>query len=360
MRLKTNGKQFLGPGNDDRKIMKILVKLFLSSFAFSVSVLPAFGYTTGIYIVPKAPKEYIEAARRGERLEKPITGFVVNNRVNVESLRLLAKELLSANSDLREKIVEILEDIGLQADSPSQLKFRIIRDRSVIKVLSNEALSKDDAASSSAINILRTRCRPTDLAVNGSSYVSSLRESPSPALLLLIAKAKIYQAKELVDVLADSPGWQDDEEKEVVRIAQAALGNKKIEEEFIAAAYEAKMHAPPAKPSKFFDMTGVKDGQRLANQIELLGFIGTRRSLVVACSFLRTPLKTYVTNHLETSVRYDVLNALLYNFPDEKVLFGPKTVEEFFESELFCTKNLGAVFDGPTPDLPPDRLYPSM
>jgi hypothetical protein len=270
----------------------------------------------------------------------------------------LTKELAAGTPKVRENIVRLLEKIGLDLDLPVPNKFPIIRDRSVIRSLLVEGFAKDDSASSAAAGILRHRCKPSDLAAFNDIYIESLRQANGD-YLYLAAKAKTMQAAPFVDNLARLPEWQAHENGfTIVKIAQAALGNTVVEDEFIRATYDAEQNAPPAPRNRFYDAGAAKDGRAVAERLSSLGLIGTRRSLLVVCTYLRSPLKTYVPNIKERSIRYDALDALRYNFPDERVLYRPTKSAEWAEAELFCSQNLGAVFEGPTPDLPPDRLYP--
>lgn len=64
--------------------------------------------------------------------------------------------------------------------------------------------------------------------------------------------------------------------------------------------------------------------------------IGTCRSLQVACSYLRSPLKRYVPGVHEESVRDFALSAIGYNFPDERVLFGATSLSEWTAADVLA------------------------
>lgn len=133
--------------------------------------------------------------------------------------------------------------------------------------------AKDDAAADRAAQILLDRCTPSDLAAFSQIYTASLRQSKGD-YLHIAAKAKTVEARQFVEKMALQAKWRDEpERRHAIRLAQAALGNTRIENEFIDAAVQAERSAPPA----------------------------------------------------------------------------PR----------FCTRKLGAVFNGPTPDLPPDQPYPT-
>jgi len=309
----------------------------------------------------KSAQQYIAEFRRGEALKSTdfVGGLVVNGRIEKSALSLLTRELATGTPVVRTNIVELLYRVGLELDKPMPGKFSIIRDHAVMKTLLVEGFAKDDEASSNAESILRKKCRPADLAVFDEIYINSLRREKGE-YLYLIAKAKSSRAAPLVEALARSAVWQESEDyRQIIRITQAALGNAGIEAEFIAAAVKAERDAPPAPKNRFYDVGTARDGKQVAVQLELLGLIGTPRTLLQVCRFLRSPLKTYVPNIKERSIRYDALDALRYNFPDEKVLSHPVSAVEWRAAEQFCVANLGATFDGETPELPPDQIYPT-
>lgn len=275
-------------------------------------------------------------------------------------LELLTKELAAGSTDVRVDIVGRLEKLGLETDSPAPGKFAIIRDHAIIRTLLVGGFAKDDAAASDAARVLIEHCKPSDLAAFSTIYTASLRRLKGE-YLYVAAKAKTVEAHQYVEKMALQPKWRDEpERREAIRLAQAALGNLQIEDQFIDAAVQAEQSAPPAPPNRFYNVGTARDGTELAKRIEPLGLIGTRRSLLAACGYLRSPLKSYVPDVSETSVRYAALNALLYNFPDERILNRPRDLAGWNAAEQFCTRNLGAVFNGPTPDLPPDQPYPIM
>ncbi|ELX08978.1 hypothetical protein Jab_2c10360 [Janthinobacterium sp. HH01] len=312
--------------------------------------------------VQKTAQSYIAAFRSGENFNPndSVSGILINHSVSSASLTLVTKELTVGTKEVRVNIVQLLEKLGLEMDTPAPNKLPIIREHAVIRALLIGGFAKDDAAASLAATILTDRCKPSDLAAFGNIYTTSLQQS-NGAYLYVAAKAKTTEARQAVEKMALQPKWRDEPElREAVRIAQAALGNTQIEDEFINAVIQAEKSAPPAPSNRFYNVGAAKDGTELAKRLEPLGLIGTRRSLLVVCNYLRSPLKSYVPNVSEKSVRYAALSALLYNFPDERVLTEPRDLADWSATEQFCVKNLGAVFDGPTPDIPPDQAYPTM
>jgi hypothetical protein len=141
-------------------------------------------------------------------------------------------------------------------------------------------------------------------------------------------------------------------------VAQAALGNTLVEGQFIDAVRDAEKNLPPAPKNHFYDVGPAKDGTELARRLRTLGLIGTRRSLTVVCGYLRSTLKSYVRDISERSVQYTALDALLYNFPDQRILHDPTNLAAWSAAEKFCNTNFGPILEGPTPDIPPRLAYP--
>lgn len=309
----------------------------------------------------KRAQQYISEFKDGKEFDRSsaIEGIVRNQNIDRANLYVLIKELAAGTSHVRENIVKLLEKIGLELDSPQPDKFRIIRDHAIIKALLVEGFAKDDAASDAAATVLRERCQPSDLAAFGNIYLRSLQAGKGD-YLYLVAKAKVAAARPYIEALAELDKWRGQEEAlKVINIVRAALGDTDLEDQFMQATFEAERNAPPAPANRFYDVGSAKDGKQVAAALATLGLIGTRRSLITACGYLRSQMKTYVPNQRERSIRYHALDALRYNYPDERVLYRPSTLDEWAAAETFCTQTLGAKFDGPTPDLPPDHVFPA-
>ena len=63
---------------------------------------------------------------------------------------------------------------------------------------------------------------------------------------------------------------------------------------------------------------------------------------------------------MEKSVRLNVLEALLYNFPDQPVLY-PNNINseaDYTAAERFCTATLGVVYRNPPPPFLKYRAFP--
>jgi hypothetical protein len=335
-----------------------------NGFAFLLGIavfLSANGASQGGTQVQQLAQRYIIQFRGGVNFNSsdPVSNFVVGGRIDKVALSMLAKELAQGTEPVRVNVVKLLEQIGLALDTPRDDKFRIIRDHDVMRILIVEGVAKRDAAKEEALDILRHSCKPSDLAAFHDIYLKSL-EQPKGEYLFLAAKAKTTRARPWVDRIATLPAYRENPDiLEVARFAQAALGNTAVEDEYINALHEAQKNIPPAPKNRYYDEGPAFDGSEVAKRFDALGMIGTRRSLLVACSYLRSTLKSYVPTVSETPVRFAALDAIRYNFPDERVLFEPQNVTQWAAAERFCTEHLGAVFDGPTPDLPRHQIFPT-
>lgn len=325
------------------------------------TILPPSSAKQRAIVVPKTAQTFIHDFRRGEDFNDndSISAVVVSGRVSSLTLNVLTKELATGNSEVRKNLIQLLEKIGIELDTPVPEKFAVIRDKSILGALVVQGFAKNDAASEAAATVLSERVKPSDLAAFRDIYIASLQQLKGD-YLSLASKAKVTQALPSVERLAQLPKWQNDSERQdAIKIAQAALGNKLLEEQFITSVKDAEAQAPQAPPNRFYNVATAKDGTEVANRLGLLGLIGTRRSLLTVCEYLRSPLKSYVPQVSERSVRYAALHALLYNFPDERVLDDPVGLAGWSAAEAFCHTHLGAVFDGPTPNIPPHQTYPT-
>ncbi|NSL57074.1 hypothetical protein [Uliginosibacterium aquaticum] len=282
--------------------------------------------------VSKIADEYIEMFRRGEDFSRPIKGLVVDCVIDKRALAVLTKELSFGNSDVREKIVGLLVEIGFMANKDYPKDF-VLRDPSIVKAISLAGFSKKDSATTDVARELRMNSTHDALKAYGDVYVEALKKSSKSEIWLLVAKAKPYQAKVVVDELASK---SDPEVETEVKIAQAALGSSRLEDEFIGLAKVAADNS---------------DGKALAEALKFLGWIGTRRSLQTVATYLRTPLTVNIGGVNIRSVRMDALEALYYNYLGQRVVH-PNSIhsqEDYASAERFCKENLGVVFEGPLP-----------
>ena len=285
-------------------------------------------------IMSKSAQDYIAAFRRGEDFSPPAVGVFINGQPDESAVQVLGKELAVADPNIRENIVILLVDMGRRNDPLTAKGADVLRHQPIIALLAGAGLAKPDLGREAAMDALRKLVTQPDLARFDSAFTNALAEEPTEEAFLLVAKAKSRKAKDLVDRLAKLPKWQTSES---AKIARAALGATDVEDEFLAS------------------LEAAKDGESLAQAVGPLALIGTPRSLKAIAERLRTPLTIEIPGHMpgkhEKSARLNVLDGLLYNFPDQPVLY-PNNVnrdEDYRAAERFCTERLGVTYKNPPP-----------
>jgi hypothetical protein len=284
-------------------------------------------------------KDYIVAAKTGDYANVPLSGLIVNSRPDPAVLEYLRQELDAASSEDREAIVDLLVKLGLEAEPLTPRGAEVLRDQQIIGILAGPALARDDIGRYAAMDALRKLVTHADLALHEDAIVRALLAAPSEEAFLLVAKAKPVKERVLVEQLARSPEWK---KVEAAKIVRAALGAKEIEDEFLSKVDEAK------------------DGKGLVDALGPLALMGTPRSLKAIAVRLRTPLTIIIPTLYEKSVRLNVLEALLYNFPDQPVLYPNNiiTEEDYRAAERFCTESLGVTYTTPPPPFMTYRGFP--
>lgn len=284
----------------------------------------------------KSAEDYISAFKRGEDFVPPAKGVFVNGRPDDTALDAFGKELPVAAPNVRENIVKLLVDMGRSTDPLEKSGADVIRHQRILELLAGPALAKPDLGREAAIEALRKLTTQRDLARFENEFTNALAEEPTAEAFLLVAKAKSYKAKELIERLIALPRWKEMEE---AKIARAALGSKDDEDSFIVAATAA----------------AAKDGVSFANAIGPLALMGTPRSLKFIAEHLRTSLMIDIPGHgpgrSMQSARLNVLDALVYNYPDQPVLY-PNNINQdgdYRNAERFCTESLGVTYKDPPP-----------
>ena len=172
-------------------------------------------------------KDYIAAFQRGEDFTPPASGVFVDGRPDRAGLQLLGQELAVANPEIRENIVALLVDMGLQSDPLTEKGAEVLRFPQIISLLAGAGLVKPDLGREAAMDALRKLVTQAHLASFADSFAKALEEMPSEEAFLLVAKAKPQHAKALVERLAASAEWK---EVEAARVARAALGAEDVED----------------------------------------------------------------------------------------------------------------------------------
>jgi hypothetical protein len=277
----------------------------------------------------KAAQSYVAGFNSGKAFTPPSEGLMSHGAPAPDAVAVLKKELRSGTPETRENIVLLLADLGLQSRTTPK-GTEVIREKAIIETLVDAGLNPSDLGRSQAVIALRRYGMQPELAAHSAAIARALKEEPSDELLLLVAKAKATEANEPLQVLKFSDEWHSNEN---VLIALAALGDRSLEEKFIAAFREAT--TPEA----------------VAEALRPLSLIGTERTLSLVAATLRTPLIIDRPNIEQKSVRIDVLEALRYNFPDEPALYpnNINTDADYAAAENFCIRRFKTDFNQPRP-----------
>lgn len=292
--------------------------------------------------MPQTVQEYLAAFQRGEDFAPPASGVFSKGAPDPVALDLLGQHLSTDTQEIREEIVHLLVAMARQTDPLTPKGADVIRDRQILDLLAGPGLLKHDSGRGAAMDALRKLTMPTDLHRMGDRLTENLRRAPSADAFLLVAKAKPDHARATVDALAGMPEWRNNE---AAGIARAALGDAAIESKFLAEASKAEAEA---------------NGAALSHALGTLGLIGTPRTLKAVAERLRTPLTTGAPHASLRSVRLSVLDALLYNYPEEPVLYPNNIVTEanYGAAERFCEKAFGVTYKTPPPPFMTVRGYP--
>ena len=315
--------------------MKYFITLFL---LLNLLMVPEAGsYNTQRNTMAASAQDYIDGFKRGEDFSPPSKGLVASGQPDLKSLEILGKELAVGNPNVRENIVKLLVDIGRTTDPLTSKGADALRHDKIIALLAAPGLAKADLGREAAMEALRKFVTTKGLSRFGDLFADALEKSPTDEALLLVAKAKASKARATVTKLLSTPRWQNSES---TKIAGAALGSVLDEDVFLAAAAAA---------------SAASNGDALAKAIVPLGLIGTPRSLKAIAELLRSPLTIEVSGHMPgksiKSVRLNVLEALLYNYPEEPALY-PNNInedEDYRTAERFCAAALGVVYRSPPP-----------
>ena len=298
---------------------------------------------TGKATMQKNAQDYITAFQRGEDFHPPAEGIIVSGQPDPVALQILGNELAVGSPSVRENIVALLVDVGRRTDPLTPRGADVLRHPQILALLAGPGLAKADLGREAAADALRKLATARDLSRFEDALVKALQDGPTDDIFLLVAKAKPARAAQLVNSLTATPKWKD---VESAKIARAALGAKDIENEFLKQATQAE---------------GAADGKALGTALGSLALIGTPESLKAVAERLRTPLTISIPGAMEKSVRVNVLEAMLYNFPDEPVLY-PNNVNDdsgYAAAERFCTATLGVTYTTPRPPYLKYRAFPT-
>ncbi|MEM9455118.1 MAG: hypothetical protein AAGF11_13135 [Myxococcota bacterium] len=279
-------------------------------------------------------QQYINAFERGEDFTPPAQGMITNGEPDPAELERIEKALPHASAAVTENLVTLMVDVALSTDSLKPAGAEVLRHPRTISLLVQIAgRDQPDLAREAAMSALRKLVTPAQLAPHGDIFTQALDRGPSEEAFLLVAKAKPDPAKPVVEYLVGTTRWRGAEE---AQIAHAALGDTTQEDRFLEALEQAETRA---------------DAEAVTRTLGSLALIGTPRSLRAVAERLRTPLIFSVPGAFEKSVRLNVLEALLYHYPDQPILYPNNIIEEsdYTKAEVFCTQTLGVTYSQPPP-----------
>ena len=206
-------------------------------FLLALTLLERTAHGQGKEKMPETAQQYIAAFERGEDFSPPALGMLVHGQPDPAALNLLGQQLATAHPRVRENIVHLLVAIGRQSDPLTPKGADVLRNREILVLLSGPGLSKHDLGRVASMDALRKLAMPADLHRMGEVFTRNLQMAPSDDAFLLVAKAKPENARPVVNELALSPAWRNNES---AAIAQAALGNATVEATFLSQATKAE------------------------------------------------------------------------------------------------------------------------
>ena len=283
----------------------------------------------------RTAESYIEAFRRGEEFKAPSEGLVTGGALDRKAAAIIGKELAFGDKQVRKQITALLWNLSIRTNPEHPYE---LRDPELIALYAGPGLAKPDVARSYVMGAL-LHVKPAQLKKYGDAITRALEAKQGSTAFLLVAHAKAFQARELVERLSLLPTWETDES---ARIARAALGNTQIEDEILA---EVKRLEEAGDVDTLLT-TGP------AGLLNVLAQIGTHRSLVTLAKFMRSPLERVVGHQGlgRETIRLYVMDALKAPYPDQadKLLNRGlvESEEDYLAVERFLSSELGISYQG--------------
>ena len=278
---------------------------------------------------------YIRAIEKGEQVTSPPSALMPNGQPSAAAVERLRQELLSASGPVREGIVNLLVDLGIQSDPLVHRNVSVLRSPALISILINEGCHLPDQGCLAALDALRLNTPTELLKPHGTRLAEILERQPSDAVLLTVAKAKATEALELVKPLAG---------REAAERALAALGDAERERALIDA------------------IDAAQTGEALADALAKSALVGTEELIRKIGEQMRTPLKLDIRGAYIASVRLNVLDALRYNFPQVPEFYAQNIMDDgdYLRVEEMLTRDFGVVFQQPRPEFMKLIGYPRL
>ncbi len=265
--------------------------------------------------------EGIERIRSGNPFLGDIGPFVSPDRNALESI---ASELRrNPSQDVRIQLVKLLVSLAIQTDPHGTISHRRI-----LSILLNDAPLWMDDTYRFAMDRLAELGAPKALGEFAPIVAQLVAEAPVPELFLVVAKTKAVDALEAMQELEKDPIWAKDDN---FRIAQAALGDASIEDEFAAP------------------FSGTGDPEEKIALARRLAQIGTSTSRELLAREMRSPMVLRLPGSYEMSVRMEIAKALLHCHPEQTFLGRIESDEDYERIERWCEFQYGIQWSRPRP-----------
>lgn len=259
--------------------------------------------------------------RSGVPFQGDIRPYVAPTKEALDQLSLELRQ--NPSPDVRLQIAKTLVTLGIETDPVHYL-----RNRRILSILFYDGAITDDAAYRYSMDRIALLATPSVLREFAPAIARLVEESPVSDLFLIVAKAKAIEAMEAMQELEKDPDWAKDDN---FRIAQAALGDESIEDEFIepfVGSFDPKAKIELATP---------------------LAQIGTSRTLELLAREMRSPMVLRVPGSYEMSVRVEIAKALLYCHPDQTFLGRIESDDDYERIERWCEFQYGIQWNRPRP-----------
>lgn len=268
---------------------------------------------------------YIRAFQRGEGFDSPPLSIITDGRPSAAAVERLRLELTRADGPVREAIVDLLVDLGIQTDPVVHQGAAVLREPGLVAILVNEGCHTNDQGCLSALDALRVHSPESVLQPHRTRIAEIAAREPSSAALLAAAKAKALEARPTAEAEAG---------REAGAIALAALGDDAREQALLDAIDAAEV------------------GEALAAALADAALAGTQRLIRKIAEQMHTPLVIDTPGVHIASVRLNVLDALCYNFPEVPEFYSNNIVDDsdYLKAEEILMKRFGVKFTKPRPE----------
>ena len=265
--------------------------------------------------------EEIEHLRAGNPFLGEIGPFVAPSP---EALEQVAAELRrNPSHEVRTQLVKTLVSVAIRTDP-----FGTISHRRILSILLNDASMVPDDAYRFVLDRLAELGAPKALGEFAPILARLAADAPVSELFLVVAKAKAADALEAMQELEKDPNWAKDDN---FRIAQAALGDASIEDEFTMP----------------FSRTGDPNEKILLAR--RLAQIGSSTAQEILAREIRSPMVLLVPGSYELSVRVEIAKALLYCHPEQAFLGRIGSDDDYERIERWCEFRYGVQWNRPRP-----------